>query len=380
MTDRTPLKVLFVTGALSFGGLERIVINLCRHLDPERFKAVVVCLKSRGELAVELEEAGVHVISLEANLKRVFKYINWIRLAQVIRSQRPAVIHTHNTAALLDTALAYAIAPGFAWVHTDHNRAFPDRMRYMVAERLASLLIYRMVAVSQENRDNLIHYEKINRHKLTVISNGIDKAQFNLSIDVDRLKMQLDLAKFDFLIGTVSVLREEKGLRFLIAASTAVLQKYPQTGFIIVGGGPLREQLENRCKELDVHPNFRFLGSRKDIPDLLKLFDIYVLPSLWEGLPVSLLEAMASRKCILASEVGGIPLAVRNGKDGVLIPPQNESLLADNLLTLRENASLRSQYAQSAYQRFEENFTVGGMVNKYQQIYMEAIDQKLSRP
>ena len=144
---------------------------------------------------------------------------------------------------------------------------------------------------------------------------------------------------------------------------------------MIVGDGPLRKELEDLCDETKVRSNFIFLGSRKNVPELLQLFDIFVLPSKWEGLPLSLLEAMAANKCILASNVGGIPYAVRNGIDGVLISPENESLIADHLIKLRMDTALRDQYAQSAHQRFLENFTVESMAKKYEQLYLEALDQ-----
>jgi glycosyltransferase involved in cell wall biosynthesis len=379
VTHSFPLKVVFITGALSFGGLERVVINLCRNLDSRRFKAVVICLKNRGELANELEEAGIEVICLDANRHRLFKYFNWVRLAKIIHTQRPAVIHTHNTAAFIDAAMAYSIAPGCGFIHTDHNRNFPDSLRYMFAERLASYLSYRIIAVSEENKENLIRYEKISRRKIEIINNGIDQEKFNLTIDVDAAKNNLGVADFDFLIGTVAVLRQEKGLNFFIKAIPMVLEKHPNTGFVIIGDGPLRDELEKIADNVGVRNNLVFLGSRTDVPELLQLFDIFVLPSLWEGLPMSLLEAMAAGKCILASNVGGIPSAIRNGIDGLLIPAQSENKIADNLIKLRENTALRNQYAQSARLRFKENYTVEGMVEKYQKLYLEAFERKFSQ-
>lgn len=375
MVTHFPLKVLFVTGALSFGGLERVVINLCQRLDPVRFKPVVVCLKSRGELADELEDQGIKVISLNANRHRLLKHFTWLQLAKIIRSEHPHIIHSHNTASFLDSALARCLSPCAGFVHTDHTRNFPDHWHYMVAEYLASHLVYKIVAVSEETKQNLIRYEHISPDKISVINNGIVKEEFDLNIDTLGLKRSLGIEKFDFIVGAVVVLRKQKGIPYLIKAAVKVLKKYPKTGFIIAGDGPLRQELHQLCTEMGISENFLFLGARKDIPQLLQLFDIYVLPSLWEGLPLSVLEAMAARRCILSTHVGGVPLAIRDGEEGILVPPKDENVLADQIINLRENQSFRLKLSNAAHIRFLETFTVDGMTNCYEQLYLEAYEK-----
>ncbi len=374
MVTHFPLKVLFVTGALSFGGLERVVINLCQRLNPAYYKPIVVCLKSRGELADELEDQGIKVISLNANKHRLLKYFTWLQLAKIIRSERPHIIHSHNTASFLDAALARCLSPCAGFVHTDHTRSFPDQWHYMAAEYLASHLVYRIVAVSEETKQNLIKYERIHPDKISVINNGIEKEKFDLTIDEEEQKRTLGVEKFDFIVGAVVVLRKQKGISYLIKAAVKVLKKYPKTGFLIAGDGPLRKELHDLCAEVGISENFLFLGARKDIPELLQLFDIYVLPSLWEGLPLSVLEAMAARRCILSTQVGGVPLAIRDGAEGVLVPPKDENALADQIINLRENQSFRFKLAAAAHIRFLETFTVDSMTNCYEQLYLEAYE------
>jgi glycosyltransferase involved in cell wall biosynthesis len=377
MACHVRIKVLFITGALAFGGLERVIVNLCRNLDKRRFKASVVCIKSRGELAGELEAENIKVISLDANRSRLIKQISWFQLAKILRMERPDIIHSHNTAAFLDAVPAYCLSPCRALIHTDHTRKFPDKRRYMIAERIASIFADRIVAVSEETRQNLMKYEHICGRKIMVINNGIEKERYDIKSDPSSEKKRLDLDRFDFIVGLGVVLREQKGIRYLIEAAPAIIKKYPKTGFVIAGDGPLRSQLEKLTQDYGVKGNFVFLGARKDIPEILQTLDLYVLPSIWEGMPLCILEAMAARKCILATCVGGVPLAIRDGQEGKLVPPRDSEKIAGAIMELRENEAMRRYLASRAYQRFLAQFTVESMTKHYEQLYLETLHQNI---
>lgn len=377
MHKRKPLNVLYLTGALSYGGMERVIINLCCHLDREKFRPIVVCIKSRGEFAEELEKNHIKVINLNANRSRALKHLSWLRLTKIIRTEHVDIIHSHNTGSFLDGIVATRLATCKTFIHTDHARSFPDKKRYMIAERLASLFTSKIVAVSHETRDNLMQYEKIRENKIVVINNGVEKERFDIQIDGEKEKELLGLGRFEFVVGLGVVLTDQKGIEYLIKAAPLVLEKYPQTGFVVAGDGPIRTQLEKQTKRLGIANNFVFLGARNDIPRILQVFDIYVLPSIWEGLPLVILEAMAASKCILATNVGGIPAVIQYGVEGILIDPGKSQLIAENILMLAENSALREKLSRNAYNRFLKEFTVETMVKRYEGLYLEAYTREM---
>ena len=367
------IKIMFVTGALSFGGLERVVINLCKYINRDYFEPLVVCLKSRGELADEVEESGVTLYNINANKGRFAKYFTWISLRKIIHKEAVDIIHSHNSAAFLDSSIALLTMPSKSFVHTDHARIFPDKFRYMFAEYLASLRVDKIIAVSDELKRNLIKYEKISPRKIEVVLNGITEADEPLEKNIQSLKKEVLDKKYRFLIGLGVVLTKQKGIIHLIHAAHEILKTFPDVGFLIAGDGPERQALEFEVDRLALTDNFIFLGFRKDIPDLLHLLDLYVFPSEWEGLPLAILEAMAAKRCILSTDVGGIPTALKNNENAILVPPKQPNLIAKKVIHLLQNEPLRQKLADAAYQTFLEQIDVRIMVSRYERIYRESL-------
>lgn len=366
-------KIIYVSGALSFGGLERVVINLCKGVNREFFEPVMVCLKSRGELADEIEDAGIKLYNLDANQPDFSMYTTWWRLRHIIKKEKASIVHSHNTAAFLDSVLATLTLPRRILIHTDHARSFPDKLRYMFAERFAACRASKIVAVSDALKSDLMRYEKIPEKKIEVILNGIEEAQYARPVDTSALRKQYLPRKFKHVIGLGVVLSEQKGIIHLIRAATEILNVLPDTCFLIAGDGPARLNLEKEIKQLGLDNNFVFLGFRKDIPELLQLLDIYVFPSEWEGLPLSILEAMAAKRCILSTNVGGIPKALADNKNALLIPQKRPDLIAEKVIRLLNDKTLRRRLADSAYQTFKERFDVKAMIAKYERLYFKVL-------
>jgi glycosyltransferase involved in cell wall biosynthesis len=376
MTEK--IKIMFVSGALSFGGLERVIINLCKHVDRKYFEPVMVCIKSRGELAEEIEAIGVKLYVLNANKSRRAKYLSWLSLRNIIKNEDIKIIHSHNTAAFLDAVLASLFMPGRVLVHTDHARSFPDKVRYMLAEHMAAYRVKKIVAVSDELKNELMRYEKIPAGKIQVILNGIDGSSYCKTVDIECLKKKVLPRNYKNLIGLGVVLSEQKGIIHLIRAAPEILEQFPETGFLIAGDGPARQALETEVRKQGLSDNFVFLGFRKDIPVLLQLLDIYVFPSEWEGLPLAILEAMAARRCILSTNVGGIPRALSDNHNALLIPPKKPELIADKIVQLLSDDSLRQRLSDMAYQTFQEKFDVQIMVRSYENLYFQALGSQRS--
>ena len=361
------IKVLQITDNLGIGGLERVVVNLCKHLNKDLFDVSVVCLNFLGAFADELENGGIKVF-LAPKKKKNDYFLFW-RLKDIIGKVKPDIVHTHNTNALIDGVIASILKRVPIRVHTDHARQFPDKKKYMAIEWFLSHFIHKIIAVSDETRENLVKYEKIDRYKITILNNGIDGSSYDINIDTDCKKKELGISGFTHIIGLGVRLTKQKGLIHLISAAPDILKKFPNTAFVIAGYGVLEKYLKEEVKRLGVDENFFFVGSRLDMPEILQTFDLFVLPSEWEGLPLVLLEAMAAKRAIVATDVGGNSMAIENGLSGSLVPTKNPDTLAKEIIRLLNEPETRKSYADNAYKRFKMEFSAEHMATKHENLY-----------
>ena len=182
-----------ITHDLAIGGLQQVVVNLCRTVDRDKFHTTVLCLRALGPLAREIERLGIKVILLPQK-ENGTDYFSFLKVAQILRKERIQVIHTHNTQPLLDGTIGAILSGGMQHIiHTDHARQFPDKKRYMFAEWCMSHFVDKMVGVSEQTTENLRKYEKISRRKLMTIENGIDGSRFQISIDKQAKRRELGI-------------------------------------------------------------------------------------------------------------------------------------------------------------------------------------------
>jgi glycosyltransferase involved in cell wall biosynthesis len=373
MTEK--LRVMQITNNLGIGGLERVVVNLCRHLDRDRFEVAACCLNFRGPFADELEKDSIPV-HLAPHKTEGTDYAVFWGLKDILKKVKPHIVHTHNTNALFDGFLGSVLAGVPVKIHTDHARRFPDKMRYMIAEGIIGLFLDHVIAVSEETRQNLIKYEHISPKKISVINNGIDGSRYDITIDVQKKKEELGLTGFKHIAGLGVRLTEEKGITYLIKAAPMILKRYPDTAFILAGDGYLKEKLQKEVGIMGLDKNFFFLGPRLDIPEILQVLDVYVLPSEREGLPLVILEAMAAGKAIVATDVGGNSAAIDNGSTGYLVPALNPDALSDKVCELLENPDRRAEFSKASREHFYSAFEVKHMARKYEKVYLETLARK----
>ena len=371
---RKKINLLQITANLGIGGLERVVVNLARNINKDRFNVSVCCLKFKGPFAEELEATGIKVHLIPQTVGP--DYLAWLKLIKIIRSVKPQIVHTHNLNASIDGIIASTITGIPVKIHTDHARKFPDKLKYMTAERLLSVCIKKIVAVTNETKTNLIRYEKIPSDKITVINNGINGEEYDIHIDVDKKKQEMGLQGFKHVVGLGVRLTAQKGIIHLIHAAPAVLREFPHTAFIVAGKGGLLNSLKAEAAKTGVEKNFFFLGPRLDMPEILQILDLYVLPSEWEGLPLVLLEAMAARRAIIATDVGGNSMAIKHGQSGYLVPPKDPAALSNKIIELLSNDDLRAVLSKHAYLKFFSGFSVERMAADYEKIYQKELMKK----
>ena len=373
------IRVLYITNSLNYGGLERVVIDICRYLDPAEFEPMVACIKWKGPQAKLLEDVGIPVFTLKKEETAFAKYSTFIELRKIIRENNIDVIHTHNTGPLLEAMIARLFSSSFPQIiHTDHTRArWPDKKRYMVFERIASKYVHSMIAVSDEAKEKLMLFEHIPENKIEIIDNGIPVENFRVGSSVaSELKKELKIDHFKYVIGLCVVLRKQKGIVHLLDALPGIIKVCPDLVCVIGGSGPEKEELEKHASKLHLQDNIRFIGPRDDVGRVLSIFDVYILPSEWEGLPLSLLEAMAAQRCIVATAVGGVPKALENGGCGILVPPGNPTALSEAIICLLKSSEQRQHLAEEAYRCVSEKYSATVMARNYGLRYKKSLGLK----
>ena len=366
------LKIMQITHDLAIGGLQQVVLNLCKAINKDRFDVSVLCLRDLGEFVPEVEKLGIPVHYIQQPEKGT-DYFSFLKVAQILRDEKIDIIHTHNTQPLLDGTIGALLSSVKTIIHTDHARAFPDKKRYMIAERIVSILVDKMVGVSDDTVNNLHKYEGIPRKKLTVIHNGIDIDRYNIQIDSEKKRTEFGITNKGPIIGMVGRLSAEKGIKYLIRAMPDVIKTIPNVNLLIVGDGDEIKDLVNEASKLEISNNVKFLGSRMDIPEILNLMDIFVLPSLREGLPMVLLEAMAAGCAIIASNVGGVPTIIEKNKNGILVPAANPNMLSEVIINLISDEAKRHSFIKIS-KSVANKFSIDQMFREYEKLYLQKMN------
>lgn len=353
---------------LDLGGAQQVVKHIVRETGA-RFEHVVYAPVG-GVFEKELREVGATVRIVPRRVPKVDPV--WIvRLAGALGADRPALLHTHLFGDSLHGYLASRLLGGIPVVMTLHNVAgFHSRLQ-RVGYRWLLRRVDRVVACSEAVRRSFEEGEGGSGSGIETVPNGVDEEQEA----PDRLAARHALGVDDdaILLGGIGRLVEQKGFADLISALALVATDRQDVQLVLLGDGPLRESLRARAVQEGVGDRVRFAGFRSAVRALLAAFDVIVFSSLDEGLPMALLEAMAAGRCIIATNVGGVGEAIRDGREGVLVPPRNPSVLAAALRSVVGDPELRARLGEAARRRCLEEFTARRMADRYASIYTELL-------
>lgn len=373
MAERKKIKIMQITHDLNYGGLQKLVVDISKNLDKSRYQVSVCTLRESGSLEEELVMSGIKVIKLPS-AKNGADYLSFWKLSSILREERPDIIHTHNTQPFIEGGIAAILAKIPVHVHTDHGRQFPDKKRYMFAEWVFSHFANQMVAVSENLKEDISKYEGIRTDKIKVILNGIDGNKYKNKIDKNKKRKELNIDnRNNPILGFVGRLSPEKGLIYLIKAMKLLVKEFPNILLLIVGEGALLEELKRETKALGMEQNIRFIGPRSDINEILGILDIFVLPSLREGLPLVLLEAAAASLPIVATDVGGNRQVVKHGTNGLLVKHGDATSLYNAIKKMIMDEAMRKEFGCKSFDLFINNFTIETMIKKYEDIYQDCL-------
>jgi len=296
--------------------------------------------------------------------------IKWLfSLIGVMKTRKVDLIHAHEFAMNTYGSIASAVTkvPIITTVHGKNY--YHDKWRRRVAYRFVSKQST-MVAVSADIKRFLIEKVGINHERIVTIRNGIDTKLYRTDDAVRRsVREELGIDEEQPVIGAVGNLYPVKGHTYLLKAMAIVKEKYPHAMLVIAGRGEILDQLREEARGLGIKQKVVFLGFSEKIPAFLQSLDIFVLPSLSEGLPLSVLEAIAAGKPVIATNVGGISEVLDDGYAELLVPPRNPDALAEKILLLLRNPELASRLRGLGRMKVEKEFSLNSMMEKYQELY-----------
>ncbi len=360
--------VYYFTDSADFGGAERALATLLEGLDRSRWKPTLIHHPEAGlaPLLAEARRLGVALWPVPRMPDGLLGARRMPSFARALHGRRPAVFHAHLTwplackyglmGALLARVPAVVVT---VQLYVDFKM---DPSIYL-QQRLLAAGVGRYVAVSEEVSQRLRQKLPIPAHKLQVIRNAISPAAFTCMASSEVRTGLCDAGQP--LILTLARLDPQKGLTYLLQAAARV----PGAVFAIAGEGPERPALEAQVRALGLDGRVVLLGYRPDVNQLLASCDLFVLPSLYEGLPLSVLEAMAAGKPVIATAIGGTAEAVVPGQTGLLVPPADPGALADAIQKLLSEPGLAQQLASAGQYRARQEFTSEVMVQRVMQVY-----------
>ncbi|MBP8984552.1 MAG: glycosyltransferase family 4 protein [Syntrophobacterales bacterium] len=328
------------------------------------------------------EQAGVRITTVPDLVRDIRPVKDWRafwELVKIFREERPHIVHTHTSKAGFIGRWAAWLSKVPLIVHTPHGHVFwgyfnrPTSLLYVLLERWTARITDRIVVLTdQEKKDHLL-FRIAPEDKFAVIHSGVDLDRFrSVCLDAARIKEDLGIPTFAVVIGTIGRLTPIKGHRFLIEAARGILAEWPDTVFLFLGDGELAEALRSLATRLGVSGSVRFLGWRPDVAEILPAVDMFVFPSLNEGMGRAVVEAMALGKPVVASRVGGIIDIVRDGENGILVSPADADELAAAIKLLISDPATRERLgeegkrrvllydAERMVQRIDGLYSVGG--------------------
>ncbi len=364
-------KVLHVVSKLPIGGVELMIYNEVTNYS-ERFTPVVCCIKEGGPVAEKIKQKGIKLYVLNRMQSHGFDWKAIKELYQIIKEEKPEILRTHQYHANLYGRIAGKLAGAPLILPTFHNvYVSPKRPKWhrRVLNRILSYFSDYLIAVSEAVAYDIINYDWIKPSKVKVIHNGISVEKFKIEVDKREIRRRFNLPADKIIIGTVGRLRPAKGQEYLIKAVADI----KNVTIVIAGEGELKDYLKNIANKYNVE--LILLGNldNEEIPYFLKSIDIFCFPSLWEGLPLAVIEAMAAELPVVASDIS--PLVGALSDSALYFPPKDYEKLREVLLTLINSEDKRKELSLRARSR-AENFTIENVVKQYESLFLEILKAK----
>jgi glycosyltransferase involved in cell wall biosynthesis/ribosomal protein S18 acetylase RimI-like enzyme len=378
------MKVLHIVGDSRYGGVVRIILGLAQTAKAAGWQVDVLATDRDVQEALARESLGVIDLDvIRRSISPFWDVAGLLRLYRFLRRAEYGIVHTHTSKGGFVGRLAAWLAGVPVIVHTMHGFAIHEqspafaRVVYSALERLASRWCHRIVSVSEFHRRWALELCICPPAQIQAIPNGITPVGPSAQSEPSDLRRELGVAEDELFVLTPARLALDKGIQYLVEAAALLPRNGAGYRIVIAGDGPARLRLERLARDLGVASFVRFIGFRHDVAELLAACDLVVLPSLREGLSISLLEAMAAAKPIIASSIGSHREVAAQAEMALLVPPANPPALAEGIQRLENDPGLMDVLAARAFSLFEACYTEDRMLNAYQHLYRSLLESRL---
>ena len=376
------IKIIYFLNSISYGGVEKHVIDIINNIDQKKFRPFLVCPEDvLPGLTKKLHKTDVELHSIR--IRSYFDFKEIAKFLSLIKKIKPEIVHAHlYFAGRFATPLSKMMGVPCI-IETGHiveNWRKGYKQIFLLLDIISCFFVDNVIAVSNAVKDYFIRYKKVPSKKISVIHNWCELDKFNVDQYDEQFQSQKKAAEKIppdcMIISLIGRLDEQKGHKYLLAALPKVLKKYSNFIVLFIGDGNLKNELISLTKKMNITDKVRFLGFREDIPELISITDIIVLPSLYEGLPLTLIEASAMGKPIIASNVDGTPDIVQDGITGLLFEKEDSEQLAKNLLQLLNDSSYAANMGIKGKEFVKNNFDCHKQIDKLQQHYINLLTSK----
>ena len=368
----SPVRVLHLIVTLTVGGAEEHILSLVRNLERERFDPAVCCLGESGPIGREIRDAGVPVFALGRLGKGGFDRKIIPQLTGLMRREKIGLVHSHMYHANFYGRLS-SFRAGIPIVCSVHNTYTHPKFHRRIANWWLGKNTPRILAGSEAIRNDIVIYDRVFPQKILVIPYGVDTEKFDIPLGREEAGRKLGLPEGRFIVGTVGRLEEQKAQIDLVEAVGMLRRQGEQVTLLLVGSGREEERLRDKVRREGLSDNVIFLGTRRDLPELFRAMDVFALPSLWEGLPLALLSAMASGLPVVVTPVGGIPEVVRDGVNGFFVPPGDPLALAATLRRVREDPGAALACGEAAAETVRVEYSTRRNAERIMEVYEEVL-------
>lgn len=368
------IKVLHCLETIGSGGVERRRLSLVKNLNPELFEQVIICTKKEGEIASLIEENGCLVYQIGV-LNNIYNITPYKAAMKIVDEFEPDIIHGAVIEGYSVSAIVGRLKKVPVIVMEETSDPKNRRRKGHWLTRVMAGLSHHCIGVSPSVGDYLVNFLKIPQNKVTVINNGVRSPKLVDQINVSNIKNKLGIRGDDLVIGSVGRMNDDQKRFSDLILAFKKLEK-ENLKLILVGDGPERLALEKLVKKLDIENKVIFTGYVSDVDNYYSLMDVFALASYREAFGLVVAEAMRSCLPVVATNVGGIPHVVQDGKTGILVPPFNVEELSLGLAKLVNDTQLRQKYAEAGKSYADEYFSDERYVSDIQALYMKLMEER----
>jgi len=354
------MKILQIITRLDKGGSAESVLDICDYFNKENYEVVLIY---GGTTKLNLNYKNYYIKQLQRKISLINDIIAFLKIYKIIIKEKPDIVHTHSSkagflgrwAAFLyrNRHLPFKIYYLPKIVHTPHGHVFYGYFGkiktfvFILLERLTGKITDKLVALTEGEKNESLNFKVGEQHQWVVIPSGVN---YNLKLKVESLKLkrELNIPEDTLVVGTVARLEPIKGIKYFVESAKIILSFIHNIYFLIVGDGSERKKLENKVKDYGIQQRVIFTGMREDVVDLMSIMDIYVQPSINEGMGKTIILAELLGKPVVATNVQGIPSVVIDNETGILVPPKNPQKLAEAIVKLIKDKELRVKMGENA--------------------------------